>query len=1496
MIFVIELLIINWNWLFFGFSSEIRSTNPSQFTTNNPKCMSDYRNHAYHSGNNDNNENFFDSLNCNDLNRNRQKILQDSHKNPYDIPANLNSKYINNFTCKLDDLNTGASEFIKKRHGQFEMLSNENKPKHIINTRTNENQKPKGFAFTIDFNSDDKKNKNPVSKTVDNNKNGKVFDRLFPNANGSSGQNRNFTLNLISNLDIQNNAGSKNNDKCSSKSQKARSILKNYKSCPVSPVSEECKWGDINSIVKANPIEDAGLARKDCLVYNKKLKDIKKRNSLSYFMDFDTTNHLMRDNGKSLVDTIKSDTEKMIAEITKKYGDLDDYEPKTEFNTKVTEKPIDKSKSVPEYPSNFLTNEKEDGNFSSDSLEDCSLNQDLTNRNKVFTKRICKKHHKISNSTIPRRCVSDYEIYGAMDEHNANYINHHIELINLQVVQCDIRQQKSFTLPKNMPSNLEDYADEFYFGSQDQITNQQNNNFQRCTSALTKRCVSRSNESILTDENSNCSSISNEIFMKCGDQSGFAQRKFIDKQCLDDSQNCSYENLCYEVDAAYLEKHRHSSASFFLNQRKIIKNSASQESVLSDDLLPSDSDNQMMSKTNCNSLESILSDDSEYTKSAPLEMLFEHKRHSRKPEICSSTTNAVAIPKYSQSCYEFDQSSKSYGSSPNNTPNFGAYMYRNIPNTNERSNFISNVQNTIARNDDANNIYKTVTRSVSLQDSSNNPNINKRNVTYYFNGSEIKEYNTIMEKPRFDEIPSMKSKNREYESNQRKSLLSNCEEKYKYLCNVEGMETTHINKSKSCSFEVLMEPTNSVKPMPKRITEKALSHVQKNLEKFENQIRKNAEAKTQKGVVNRQSNNLNKNSIKTVGVTKSLERNTGQGNKNSNGKPTMEFVPHKPPKPVKRTSSVKLTNRNRFNKPSFDKYPELDTGLGANVRAKIDGIQLKNSNSFINKKVLNDNNSDSSIGKTIQDESEKSFNVFVAENDTVDNKSEIQMDSLEFIVLQKKKEKASDISLDSLDTLDERPTDAFSKDSLNYESFGESSKFDSSHTNLTANNFIKSGVSNKNMPFLKSINRGIDDSSENEFKLSNVGSSIDSLTCIGKISSNEDVTMFKDIERKIDIINKLVEMEEKKILQEKYLKECRMRPLKANFSDGKGTVKILSRNFEKLASKHQNKNTLEAADFFSLTYDDCDSDSEKHSVKKEIKRNLSLPDVLDGEKMDLVSCLEEKHVNNESGNLSESRSENLIDITVDSEPFCDSISMEIDDKQTLNNAASVRNEDSKYIDMKTKDLKQRVYNVTVIPKTDIHLDSENYESSTTSSSCANSPKRLFFGNRQRASSKISSLFRNKFDRSRISAYGNIKTSPMKSSMDSSTSHAMTFSKTKPIIASSTGVKSCPFTSTNTGLAKKLSLQQSVLPSKMAFVQGLDVVTWHIACVSLLCLISASKLHVIYFRFLYFSFDTDINLCLFRQCSKLISSIYNFHIFDKCYCEMHIDVLYSYFSL
>nr|XP_032525667.1 uncharacterized protein LOC116776567 isoform X3 [Danaus plexippus plexippus] len=1088
--------------------------------------------------------NYFDSLNYQNLDY--------RSKNPYAIPANLNHNIIPEYFGR------GPPSVPQRAPAGRHADLPQQKP-----TAVKENQKP--LAFTIDM-------KKPASK---------VFTRLFPTPADEKEPPklppRNFNLNL--------------NEKPQLKSPKpnARSIFKNYKSCPVSPVSEECKWAD--------KVEQSQGKGNDT---DRQRTDAKKRNSLSFFVGLDKAK-----DSRSIVDTIKSDTEKMIAEITRKYGDLDEYEPGLHEDLD-----LQPTKEV---------DDKDDGNFSSDSLEDCSLSQDVSCKNKLLSKKICKKHNK-ARGGLPRRAVSNYEIYGAYDQPAGP-----LRLGG---------SEKSSTLPRNMPSNLDNIVDE-----DANLTCA----MYRCQSVLTKRCVTRSNESVLSDH-SNCSSVSNEIFLKYGNEASFQQAKFADSRYnLNGSQNCSFENL-NEPDMSYLENHRHSSASFFLNQKKYMKNSCSQESVLSDEYLDND---MQMSRTNCNSLESVLSDDSECTKSAPLEMLFEAAKPGRHKNKCAGVTN-------SQSCYEFDNQSKSYGSSPNNVQYLTGYMYNNYfqEPSSPRADY-KEPNTVVASKPPINKVYgfdiptgefsghKTVTRSKSLYDSSSKQPPPAKNIAYYFDGNNIQQYKAETKKdeiPRLSKVDEIPRLNRvDYMASTSKSLQPKFADKHKYRSEMEGCDNNAMVKSKSCSFEVVLEPASKPNPL-KNLMEKRNSHVKKNLQKFEEQIRKSSQRKA--------------NVAKYNNATKSLERDSGQ--KIGYTKITMEFVPHKPPKPIKRTSSVKMNNR---LKAGLEKST-YSSSISSQYKAKLDGLQNKN---YISNRKQEDKNSNV---EDPSDSTERTFDVFVKEKDINENRSEIQMDSLEVYAMQRI-ERMNQVSMDSLDVIEDNHD--FAKDSLDY--YGD-------QDNKYYNKVVKD---KSNINYVK-----------NELdKPCNSGHHIASKENIAPGFSDE-VKKFKYIERKLEIINKLVEMEERKILQEKVLKEFRMRPLRANINDGKGVVKVLSRKFEKLATKQST-----VPNFASLTLEEADTDTE-NSDNKEIKRNLSLPDILDMDQIGLT--VGGVDVSNEAGNTNLDVEEEVPETKLNN---------------TFQNVARP-----------LKPLTHRVYNEMVIPKTDVHLDSENYESSTTSSSCTNSPKRI----------------------------------------------------------------------------------------------------------------------------------------------------------------------------
>ncbi|XP_055713007.1 uncharacterized protein LOC129807634 isoform X2 [Phlebotomus papatasi] len=89
---------------------------------------------------------------------------------------------------------------------------------------------------------------------------------------------------------------------------------------------------------------------------------------------------------------------------------------------------------------------------------------------------------------------------------------------------------------------------------------------------------------------------------------------------------------------------------------------------------------------------------------------------------------------------------------------------------------------------------------------------------------------------------------------------------------------------------------------------------------------------------------------------------------------------------------------------------------------------------------------------------------------------------------------------------------------------------------------------------------------------------------------------FRDIEKKIDVINKLVELEEQKLEQERLAKEERLKPFSCDRKQ-KGYVKSLTMNFDKLAQRNTNR----------------EFDRDLH-VKSRMRRNYSLPDVLEGAK------------------------------------------------------------------------------------------------------------------------------------------------------------------------------------------------------------------------------------------------------------------------------------------
>lgn len=502
------------------------------------------------------------------------------------------------------------------------------------------------------------------------------------------------------------------------KLRKHPGILKNYKSCPVSPVHEELDWAAVHD-----------------RTHQVKFNDLKPKRHTMYC-----------DDAQTILDMIQSDTERMIAEITEKYGDLDEFNPEDE-----REKAIVKQPAIPKYTAkkekhehDFLSDE--DVNFSSDSLEDCSLDLECDRKEKASylknKKGSCKKHSKNQEPVPPKRSVSEYFIY-------EDYFTH-----------VDISRKVSLS-------------------------------------------------DILKDDS--------------------CQKK---------------------KDQKFLETQRHSSASFFLGHYPDRK---SQESILSDDYSGAGG-----AISFCNSMESILSDESE-CKSAPLEALFErgHKLGQK---------NIGVIDRFDSN------NSKSYGSSPNQC-GFDYYM---------QSRYQDDVKCDISNY----GCDSLDGRSFKVLGATRSPTHRAISTSFsvpQFGDDSLECYGE-------DFIPSMTSKIAQYNTNVNKSLSKdfanqrknhgmNLEQSYhpKPIIRSDIFADAAISNvsasivmKKSCSFEIEMGNGQ---------LQIVSNKFEQNLKKFEQERRDQQEQKQK----------LQKSDF-------NLE---------------MDYVPHKPPPAYKRSSSMKGRGKNK---------------------------------------------------------------------------------------------------------------------------------------------------------------------------------------------------------------------------------------------------------------------------------------------------------------------------------------------------------------------------------------------------------------------------------------------------------------------------------------------------------------------------------------------------------------------------------------------------------
>uniref|UniRef100_A0A182MBP5 MABP1/WDR62 second WD40 domain-containing protein n=1 Tax=Anopheles culicifacies TaxID=139723 RepID=A0A182MBP5_9DIPT len=834
------------------------------------------------------------------------------------------------------------------------------------------------------------------------------------------------------------------------KLRKHPGILKNYKSCPVSPVHEEQEW--------SSPSNHDDSSHNQQKSHDRSGRHGQMRHSMYY------------EDAKTILSMIHSDTEKMIREITSKYGDLDDIQPTTKI--KEGEKPAPpappketETKAITSHDQHehgFLS--EDEPNFSSDSLEDCSLDLDLERHGQPMPparKKHCAKHNpaKKIQPSLPKRSVSDYFIYDQPPQgapHESPYRN---------VSLSDI---------------------------------------------------------------------------------------------LDD------EEAIRQAEHRFLETQRHSSASFFLGQQYPTRKS--QESILSDEFGSG-------GVSFCNSMESILSDDSE-CKSAPLEVLFGRIRRDHLSQ--HGHAGGGSVRNASNFEYKLEgigcATSKSYGSSPNAGSGFDYYMQGNYFHAAATdSSYFGMVNDSLEYS--GHDRRATVRQGVPGMPTSLSyprflPSLASAVTAPLSTGREELLFNETFEDAE-DFIPSLTSKAAQYGgatvkslskdfANQRKQMNSNP----LYNCNdgsagngelfirktlnatnqhhqitrseIFGTESSVYVMKKSCSFEIEMGGRRIARNSKK---------FEQNLQRFEQE--------------RKQSND------------RFLQQQFG-------GTLEMDYVPHKPPVAHRRSASMKGRGRVRSKEKFNTIIGQMSNSTGQCDEPAMIGGKLRD---FVNRDFVmppksGDILSISAGGAHRSDiGEEKTFEVYVAEKGVSEDDN---MDSLE--LLSKAKSSACVRKENSTDSLEVSVPPVEGVTEIGVEAFEEMEPTEEDEAIPADEALIAEEA--LELP-KKSLTQG-------------ATSELERLIDRGLLTSGE-YNRFLDIEKKIDIINKLVELEERKLEQERTSKEYRMRPFDCDPRQ-KGYVKSLTENFDRLAKDAQ---------------EELENEKSWHLAKARMKRNFSLPDVLD---------------------------------------------------------------------------------------------------------------------------------------------------------------------------------------------------------------------------------------------------------------------------------------------
>lgn len=760
--------------------------------------------------------------------------------------------------------------------------------------------------------------------------------------------------------------------------RRTTSILKHYKSCPVSPVHEEVEWSAGNkNITITEP----------------------KRHSV------------YAEDARTIFDIINSDTEKMIKEIAKKYGDLDDIGVNVcDSATNSKQSQIVVSKSVP----NNLADARSDSSPFAKSPDKGDFGRDS---------------------------------------------------IHLQ------QQPYVAVAPKHSFS-------EFY--------------------------------------------VYQEIY-RC-------QRKVSLSDILNENSNTMTEVKSLE-EARFLEAQRHSSASFFLSSQNPLTAERSQESLLSEDF--------MDDVSYCNSMESILSDESD-CKSAPLDTLVEKqkipKHASLRNFIVHGPTSSVAAAQ---------MISRSYGGSPNTYSSFDYYIQQHHLQSGS-----SKTYNTFDMSNYNMDKIKAIDKKVIA------PTNNVNSETYRkFNEIQIKDFHKIN-----DDIPTLSTKNRQYSSTVSKSISSDfaqqrwqnntnplqtdtcsstrsvkqCKESmferkavkakppvptkpYNLISTLTSVETNKLDPAieaykKTCSFQA---DTASTRMRCNSRTASVVRKFEKNLQKFEREKQAELQAKKKSGL--RESASSGALTTATQSCLKKI----------SKFDQTDQSVVSRRATSMKHRDRPKISVR--FNTVSQIKYTPNAKRSTSCIKSTSEKISAINTLPALATSLPSDYG-------------EKTFEMFIAESGSGDH-GNMTIDNLKLYTKPKLQAVVDEIK----------------------QKRGRDTKYKKNLANVEKSQTL------------------------------NTRSTIDSST----------TKQCNSINKKIDVIQKLIEMEERKHEQIRLATESRMRPFECD-SKQKGYVKSLTMNFDMLAKGIETD--IENGRRRVLS-DNVDGDLCAYA--RHIKRNCSLPDVLE---------------------------------------------------------------------------------------------------------------------------------------------------------------------------------------------------------------------------------------------------------------------------------------------